>query len=113
MNAIGTWEIDLKQDTITCSRGMLELWGIEPEELKGNRQALQAKVHPDDLEGMKLAIDIAIIECSIYELEFRIIPEPGVVRWVRSRGECVFDDGPGRPTRFVGRVYLVESYLHS
>jgi PAS domain S-box-containing protein len=88
---MGTWDVDLQSNSATCSPELLELWGIRPEEFTGERTMLQSKVHPDDRQKMMTALENAIQNDSIYEMEYRIRPEPGIERWVLSRGKCTFD----------------------
>ncbi|MCM2350491.1 MAG: PAS domain-containing sensor histidine kinase [Bacteriovoracaceae bacterium] len=102
---MGTWDINLVNNSIACSQLMLDLWGVTAKELNGNRAILQKKVHPDDLQRMNSSIDEAIKNDSIYELEFRIIPSPGKERWVMSRGRCTYDSDLKTPSRFSGVVF--------
>lgn len=101
---MGTWDINLETDTVTCSKEMLELWGIRPEDFNGQRSILQSKVHPDDLGRMISSIDSSIKHESIYELEYRIFPSPGTQRWVLSRGRCTYHRDSRRPIRFSGII---------
>lgn len=102
---MGTWDIDLASDTVTCSREMLELWGVDFEGFQHQRAILQSKVHPDDLDVMIFSINHAIKTGSVYELEYRIYPQPGILRWLLSRGRCTFEIGSKSPVRFSGVVY--------
>lgn len=102
---MATWEFDLNTNQVTCSIEMLRLWGIEPQEFSNNRSILQSKVHPEDLEEMRSRIQAAIKDRSVYEFEYRIIPRPGELRWVRSRGRCTSTSAPGSFDRFAGIVY--------
>lgn len=102
---MGTWDIDLASNTVTCSKEMLELWCVPLEGEQLQRSILQNKVHPDDLNVMNFSINHAIKTGSVYELEYRIIPEPGKVKWVLSRGRCTFEAGGHSPVRFSGVVY--------
>jgi signal transduction histidine kinase len=104
---MGTWDIDLATGAITCSELMLALWGISPGTFRGERAQLQGKVHPDDIDEMRSAIDDAIRNRGTYELEYRILPSPGVERWVNSRGRCTYDAGSNRPARLSGVVFDV------
>lgn len=97
---MGTWDIDLKTDKIYCSEEMLELWDITNEELQNSRPALQKKVHPDDLEGMREAINTGMRNNTVYEHEFRIHPTKDSQKWIFSRGRSS-ENG----TRFSGVVY--------
>lgn len=102
---MGTWDIDLKNNTVNCSKEMLDIWGITRQEFTGNRKILQSKVHPDDLEKMNAAINGAILNGKIYELEYRIHPSSGLERWVFSRGRCTFDPETRKAVRFSGVVF--------
>ncbi len=102
---MGTWDINLETRTIQCSKEMLELWGVSAEEFNGQRSVLQSKVHPDDLQTMNAAIDAAIHNDQIYELEYRILPSPGVQKWVMSRGRCTFSPHSPMAVRFAGVVF--------
>lgn len=102
---MGTWDIDLHSGRVMCSPDMLEMWGVTPEDFSGDRNVLQEKVHPDDRERMREAIDSAIHNRDIYELEYRIFPEEGIERWVRSRGRCTYAPNSDIPVRFSGVVF--------
>lgn len=102
---MGTWDIHLETNTVSCSKEMLDLWGISTDEFQCLRSMLQEKVHPDDIQMMNFAISHAIKSGTIYELEYRIIPFPGQLKWVLSRGRCTFDPGSKTPVRFSGVVY--------
>lgn len=109
---MGTWDVDLENRTMCCSAEMLELWGIKSENFNGQRSTLQQKVHPEDLENMKAAIEAAIRNNTIYEYEYRIIPSPGVEKWVLSRGHCSFRPDSILPHRFAGIVYDITERKH-
>ncbi|MES2527050.1 MAG: PAS domain-containing sensor histidine kinase [Bdellovibrionota bacterium] len=102
---MGAWDIDLENDNVVCSREMLRIWNISELEFKNQRSLLQSKVHPEDCSRMVEAINSAISQGTIYELEYRIIPSPGIIRWVKSRGRSTFAPGSDRPVRFAGVVF--------
>lgn len=109
---MGTWDIHLKDGTVYCSQEMLDIWGVTAKEYNNKRTILQAKVHPDDVDRMKMAIDDAISTDGLYELEYRIFPTPGQMRWVLSRGRCSFVNGSHRPEKFSGVVFdITESKM--
>jgi PAS domain S-box-containing protein len=102
---LGTWDIDLENDTVRCSQEMLSLWEIDPKTFNGNRNLLQEKVHREDREVMVYAINDAIEKRAIYEIEYRIFPRPGMEKWILSRGRCTYRPGSDVPVRFAGIVY--------
>lgn len=104
---MGTWDINLSNDSIQCSQEMLELWGFSTQEAHIQRSILQSKVHPEDLSKMTAAINSAIRSDGIYELEYRIRPQADKLRWVFARGRCSFAPGSREPVRFSGVVFDV------
>jgi PAS domain S-box-containing protein len=102
---MGTWELNLHTGRLSCSKEMLDLWGVTEAEFLGERKALQRKVHPEDLAAMNEAINEAIRCGAIYEFSYRLQPSPGVERWVMSRGRCTYEPGSPEPTRFSGVVF--------
>lgn len=100
-----TWDINLTNDTVQCSPGMLALWGVAPGDFHNQRSILQSKVHPDDVGPMREAINFAIKNKSIYEFEYRIYPQPEKEVWVMSRGRCTFAKDSDTPVRFAGVVF--------
>lgn len=100
---MGTWRVNLETDQVDCSDVMLKLWNV-PLDFDGNRQTLQAKVFPEDKQKMVDALSKAQVDQSTYEFEYRIIPEPGVVKWVISRGRVIFSQDK-KPIGLAGVVY--------
>lgn len=104
---MGAWDIDLATGLVSCSREMLDLWGVDHQTFNGERHVLQAKVHPEDRIRMSEAIDEAIRWETLYEFEYRIYPTPEQERWVVARGRCTYDISTSRPARFAGVVFDV------
>lgn len=102
---MGFWEVDIENNTVNCSREMLDLWAITPEDFTGNRTQLQAKVNEHDRILMVIEIEEAIKNDSIYDMEYRIHPVPGEIKWVKSRGRCIFQPGTNKPYKLTGIVY--------
>lgn len=102
---MGTWDLDLVTNALTCSKEMLELWGVSEDEYGHQRAALQNRVHPEDLPKMNASINEAIAKDGLYELEYRILPKPGQMKWVLSRGRCTFATGSHKAVRLSGVVF--------
>lgn len=100
---MGTWVVNLETNKVYCSDVMLKLWNV-PLDFDGNRQTLQEKVFPEDRQKMVDALSKAQVEQSTYEFEYRIIPAPGVVKWVISRGRVIFSQDK-KPIGLAGVVY--------
>ena len=96
MAGVGSWEIDLVGGSVTASDQMLRLVGMSKEEFEalGHPGAVEALVHPDDLERVTAAMQVAVASGGSLAYESRLTTVLGE-RLVRVRGEVV-RDGSGR-----------------
>ncbi|WP_082558004.1 MULTISPECIES: PAS domain-containing protein [unclassified Methylobacterium] len=85
---IGVWEDDVAADRVRCDAVMAGIFGLsEAEAAEGiSWERLSAIFHPDDLAGDTVDRRRVRDEGGSFAWEHRIVPEPGVVRWVLSRG---------------------------
>jgi PAS domain S-box-containing protein len=77
------------------------IFGFDPDDGLPTRQQLFERVHPEDRERWKAAIDRAIDEKSHYELEYRILLPGGIVKHIHIVGNAVLD-AYGNLVEFVG-----------
>ena len=77
------------------------IFGFDPDDGLPTRQQLFERVHPEDRERWKAAIDRAIDEKSHYELEYRILLPGGMVKHIHIVGNAVLD-AYGNLVEFVG-----------
>ncbi|MDZ5456215.1 ATP-binding protein [Azohydromonas lata] len=66
-----------------------------------------ASIHPEDLPGVRSAIDEAIAQGGPYRREYRVRGLDGVYRWVEANGRVDLAED-GRPLRFPGVLLDVE-----
>jgi diguanylate cyclase (GGDEF)-like protein/PAS domain S-box-containing protein len=77
--------------------------GYEPNEFPGDFKEWEKRVHPDDIQHAKLAVEKYLGgESESYEFEFRFLCKDGNYKWIRGRGKIVARDEGGNPARFVG-----------
>jgi PAS domain S-box-containing protein len=98
----GIWDWHFDQDSVYFSPRWKQMLGYADHELPNIFPEWQQRVHPDDRERAKAAIDehlAGITPC--YELEHRLLHKNGSYRWVLSRGIAVRDSS-GRPYRMAG-----------
>ena len=98
---VGTWEWDIATGAVQWSDNLEAIHGMPPGSFDGSFEGFLALVHPDDRPLVSDAIDRAVAEAGDYDIEFRIMPPDGQVRWIAGQGR-VFRDGDGRPQRMVG-----------
>ena len=64
------------------SPGVERLYGLRPEEVLQDSQALERQRHPDDRDGLQTVIASARREMQPIATEFRILSRDGQVKWV-------------------------------
>jgi PAS domain S-box-containing protein len=100
---MGTWQLDVESGKLDCSDEFLHLIGVERSHWPGTASALDALVHPDDVERCRRLQADAIRRGQFMEIEFRIRRPDGEVRWMQSRGECA-RGASAQPLRFFGVI---------
>lgn len=101
---IGTWEWDAIKNQTHWDARACEIYGHPPDQ-PADRETFMARVHPEDRERVKGAIEAAFTKRGEYEAVYRVVLDNGV-RWVESRG-AVSVGTDGRPLRVIGVNYDV------
>ncbi|GAB3794961.1 hypothetical protein GCM10028819_10200 [Spirosoma humi] len=98
---LATWEWDLVSDQVYWNEQHFRLlgMGIEPNPLPA--QAFLSHLHPDDAESIQDQLRQAIAQRTLYDAEFRIVREDGVVRWMSGYGR-VTKEQEGQPVLVSG-----------
>jgi diguanylate cyclase (GGDEF)-like protein/PAS domain S-box-containing protein/putative nucleotidyltransferase with HDIG domain len=98
----GLWDWDLLNDRIYYCDEWKETLGIQCEPISASPQEWFSRVHTDDIDGVKYAIDLHLgKKTSQFECEHRILHKDGTYRWVLVRGMAIFNKR-GKPVRFSG-----------
>ena len=99
---IGGWVWDLRTNEVTVDRNFAVLYGrVDENELHGDPSVHRRQIHPDDLQAVLAADEIAKQTGILNSVEYRIMRPDGTVRWVTSRGKAQLDDA-GRPILLPG-----------
>ena len=96
----GVWEWDLNKDEISATPSRRGLLGL-PAGAKIRFEQFISRVHADDRDQLRQAINDAIEMRKIYDSEFRVVLPDGSVRWMTARG-TVQANKRGKPTRMLG-----------
>ena len=101
---VGTWLNEYPLGDLNWDEQTRALFFVRPGE-KPTIELFWSRLHPDDQEPTRLAVESAVRDRRLYEIDHRIIhPETGEVRWIRSAGRATY--GPdGTPIRFDGINY--------
>lgn len=98
----GIWDWHFDQNTVYFSPRWKQMLGYQDHELANLFTTWEERVHPDDRERARAAIDEHLTgDTSGYELEHRLLHKDGSYRWMLSRGVIV-RDARGRPYRLAG-----------
>jgi PAS domain S-box-containing protein len=98
---MGVWSWNMETGDVVWSENLEAIHGLEPGGFGGTFEAFQALVHPDDRAHVTEAITRAVELRSEYDVEFRVVPPGGGVRWIAGRGQ-VFCDHRGRAKLMLG-----------
>ena len=116
----GIWDWDFKTETIYYSPRWKSILGYAEDEIKDQPNEWFSRVHPEDLEGLKLDISAYLGGITThFENEHRMLHKDGTNRWILSRGiSVVNDDGfatrlAGSQTDITDRKYAEQKLLHN
>ncbi|MGA2881924.1 MAG: response regulator [Bryobacteraceae bacterium] len=96
----GIWEMDLVTGVVKGSEAWASLEKVEDASVGTHVDQVREVVHPDDRALLAAGSDRAFATGEPYCVDFRIVPEPGVIRWRRSTAQVQFVEG--KPRRLIG-----------
>ncbi len=99
---MGFLDWDLTTDEIVWSRGVYELYGIDPE-TPVTIESTVGLVHPDDRELVEQALDLAIRGVVDYDIDHRMVRPDGKTIWVHARADLK-RDSEGSAVSLLGTV---------
>ncbi|MEP2775856.1 MAG: ATP-binding protein [Luteolibacter sp.] len=101
---VGRWFNELPLGDLNWDARTREIFWVPPG-VAPTVELFFERLHPDDREATREAMEHSIASGETYDIEHRVIdPESGAVRWVRSQGMPSFHDD-GTPSRFDGINY--------
>lgn len=100
---IGSWEWHIQSNRIVWSDEVYRLFGVAKDDFELTRENYLTMVHPDDRPLLTNALDSLLDDQETYEIQYRVTPRHGGLRYFHSLGR-VSRDQSGQPTRMVGTV---------
>ena len=88
---MGTWHWDVTSGSLTWDEGLNQLYGMETHQSLLRQEQFLERVHPDDRELVRAALQEATGADGSLNTEFRIVLPNGKVRWVADQGRVVRD----------------------
>ena len=111
-SGVGFWYCDLPFDVLQWDdlvKGHFHL----PADATVTIQTFYDRIHPEDREPTRQAIERSIAEQTHYDTHYRTVnPDTGAVKWVRAIGRT-FYAADGTPTRFDGVTLDVTDYQNA
>jgi len=95
LTQVGTWEWDVRSDTIVWSEEHYRIFGLNPGTFTPSFGAALPYLHPDDRTPVRAVVERSIREHVSFECEYRVIRPDGVARTVHALGAWRRADGEG------------------
>lgn len=97
----GSWEWNIAADRVSWSDELYRLFGLAPRSTAVTFASFLERVHPEDRERMRDAVEAAHADLQPFALDHRIVLPTGAVRWLHGVGRVIADE-TGAPSRMVG-----------
>jgi len=99
--SLGSWEWDVSMNRVTWSDELYRIYGLEPATSPATFEAYLDRVHVEDRDATREAVEKAFREGGSFDHEERIVRNDGSTRMLHSRGRAL-QDASGRVVRMVG-----------
>ncbi len=97
---VGFWFCDLPFDKLIWDKRVKDHFWLPPD-ADVTIHTFYERLHPEDREPTRRAIEGSIAGNTKYDIEYRTVALDGRQNWIRAIGRT-FYDGTGQPTRFDG-----------
>jgi signal transduction histidine kinase len=97
---VGFWFCDLPFDKLIWDKRVKNHFCLPPE-ADVTINTFYERLHPDDREPTRHAMEASIANNTTYDVEYRTVAPDGRQNWIRAIGRT-FYDAAGQPTRFDG-----------
>jgi PAS domain S-box-containing protein len=98
---IGSWDWNVKENTLTWSDETYRQFGFRPKEITPSYEEFEKLVHPEDIELVNQRVKEALDDIKPYSVDARMIRVDGT-EWVMHAQGTVYRDKDGKPLRFIG-----------
>ena len=99
----GIWERNLRTNQSWYSPRYKEIMGFADHELPNDRNVMNARIHPDDMEAFTVPYERAVREGGQWQYRVRVQHRDGSWRWLRCRARA-WPDETGKPAILAGAV---------
>ncbi len=111
LTKVGSWDIDVVHGARAWSPELFRVYGLDTT-FEPSYEAFLDRVHPDDRGVVAANMREALAGDAPFEVEFRLIPAVGELKWIRGRGRAT-RDAAGNVVRMQGTSQdITESKEH-
>ncbi|NJL37175.1 MAG: PAS domain S-box protein [Leptolyngbyaceae cyanobacterium SM1_4_3] len=101
---IGLWLNSLPLNDLNWDNCTREFFFVPPD-VEPTVELFWSRLHPDDREPTRLAIEASLRDRTLYQIDHRSVnPDTGEICWIRSAGKAIYAPD-GTPIRFDGINY--------
>ncbi|MFB2937447.1 PAS domain-containing protein [Aerosakkonemataceae cyanobacterium BLCC-F154] len=104
---MGMWNWNIETGKIEWSRDHEELFGLTPGTFDGRYESFLVCLHPDDKESINQALQEAIANKSLYQVEYRVVWPDGSIHWIEARGHAFYNQA-GEPIQMTGTATAID-----
>ncbi len=97
---MGTWDWDLRKDTVLWSENLERVHGLNPGAFDGSFDSYKREIHPEDRDRVLASIEHAVATGAPHQVEYRVVLPDGSIRWVEGKGRVEYEGT--EPTRMTG-----------
>ena len=108
VNQVGSWELDLQQQTFQGFEETLANFGIDPDRSQVPLSHWENLLHPDDRLLWQTTIEQASQSQQCFQLDLRLGRPDGSLRYLELRGEPLLN-AEGHPNSFFGTLLDISS----
>ncbi len=109
---LGSWEWDIKNNTLNWSDQMFRIFGQEPQSFGADYNAFMMRVHADDRSHVQMAVDSALAGEKHFCTSYRVVTTDGTINRIQADGEVTFD-ADGSPTRMIGTAQDISAIMQT
>ena len=100
---LGSWELDLTNDTLIWSDEIYRIFEMDPEKFDATYEAFLDTIHPDDRDAVNITYTNSLKTKKPYAIEHRLLFPDGRIKYVREQCET-FYDANAQPLRSLGII---------
>jgi len=100
---LGLWDWNILTNEIFFSKQWKNMLGYAEDEIEGNFDAWEKRLHPDDIRGVIDTLNAYLRgESKSYDNEIRMLCKDGSYKWIHDKGKIVSYTKEGKPKRMIG-----------